>query len=110
MKYGHAHQRLQTPSTTNQLQAAAAAKVLLEEDSQKLQDAYQFLRRAELRRQIVHRRSESAVKRDSRDFIVWARSMFPDEPQDVACEQFEEMWNNHTMTVRNMFEKIRDEL
>jgi glutamate-ammonia-ligase adenylyltransferase len=110
MKHGHAFPQLQTPSTTNQLQAAAEAKVLLEEDSQQLQDAYQFLRRAELRRQIVHRRSENAVKRDSRDFIVWARSMFPDEPQDTACEQFEEMWHNHTVTVRSIFEKIRDEL
>jgi glutamate-ammonia-ligase adenylyltransferase len=110
MKHGHANPQLQTPSTTNQLQAAAEAKVLLEEDSQKLQDAYQFLRRAELRRQIVHRRSENAVKRGSRDFIVWARSMFPDEPENVACEQFEETWNNHTMAVRGIFEKIRDEL
>jgi glutamate-ammonia-ligase adenylyltransferase len=110
MKHGHAFPQLQTPLTTNQLQAAAEAKVLLEEDSQKLQDAYQFLRRAELRRQIVHRRSENAVKRDSRDFIVWARSMFPDHPEDVACELFEETWNNHTVTVRNIFEKIRDEL
>jgi glutamate-ammonia-ligase adenylyltransferase len=110
MKHGHAHPQLQTPSTINQLQAAAAVKVLLEEDSQKLQEAYQFLRRAELRRQIVHRRSESAVKRDSRDFIVWARSMFPDEPENIACEQFEDMWNNHTVTVRSIFEKIRDEL
>jgi glutamate-ammonia-ligase adenylyltransferase len=110
MKHGNAHPQLQTPSTTNQLQAAAEAKVLLEEDAQKLQDAYQFLRRAELRRQIVHRRSENAVKRDSRDFIVWARSMFPDVTESIACEQFEVMWNNHTVTVRNIFEKIRDEL
>jgi len=110
MKHGHAHPQLQTPSTWDQLQAAAAAKVLSEEHSQKLCDAYQFLRRAELRRQIVHRRSENVVKRDSRDFIVWARSMFPDEAENIACEQFEETWNNHTVIVRDVFEQVRDGL
>lgn len=110
MKHGNAHPQLQTPSTWYQLQAATEAKVLSEEHAQKLCSAYHFLRRAELRRQIVHRRSENAVKRDSRDFIVWARSMFPDQPEKIACEQFEETWNNHTVTVRSIFEQVRDEL
>src|SRR5690606_12396069 len=94
MKHGNMYPQLQTPSTVQQLHAAADAKVLSEGDFHPLKDAYQFLRRAELRRHIVHRRSESAVKRESRDFVVWARSMFPDQPENIACEQFEETWNN----------------
>lgn len=110
MKHGSAHPQLQTPSTLRQLEAAADAKVLSAEQAQSLSAAYHFLRRAELRRQIVHRRSENAVKRDSRDFVVWARSMFPELPQDSACEQFEEIWNNYTVTVRRIFEQVREKL
>ncbi|MEO6907990.1 MAG: putative nucleotidyltransferase substrate binding domain-containing protein [Abditibacteriaceae bacterium] len=110
MKYGHAYPQLQTPSTWDQLLGAAEAKVLSQEQVHALCEAYQFLRRAELRRQIVHRRSENVVKKDSRDFIVWARSMFPDEPEDVACEKFEECWTRYTVAVRSIFEIVREEL
>ena len=110
MKYGFAHPSLQTPNTLRQLEAARAAGRISAADFETLELAYLWLRRAELRLQIAREGGAAAIKRDAADFKVWARAMFPGVPIEEAKARFENAWSQHTSGVRQIFERVRDEL
>ncbi|RYG72987.1 hypothetical protein EON80_03665, partial [bacterium] len=110
MKHGAQHHELQTPNTLRQLKAAHTAGLLSSEELQVLDDAYTWLRRAELRWQIAREGGTSVVKRGSNDAILWARAVFPALPIDEAQAKFENEWQVHTGTARAVFERVRDEL
>ena len=108
MKYGFAHPSLQTPNTLRQLEAARAARLISADDFERLELAYLWLRRAELRLQIAREGGAAAIKRGAADFTVWARAMFPGVPIEEAKARFESAWSQHTSGVRAVFERVRD--
>ncbi len=108
MKHGFAHPSLQTPNTLRQLEAARAAHLISADDFERLEMAYLWLRRAELRLQIAREGGAAAIKRDAPDFTTWARAMFPGVPIEEAKTRFEAAWIQHTSHVRRLFERVRD--
>ena len=108
MKNGARFPDLQTPNMLRQIEAARAAALLSDEEAIHLRDAYVFLRRAELRLQIVHGRSSKALASKSPEFASWARAVFPDESD--AATHFESVWKAHTEAARRVMERVRDEL
>ncbi len=110
LKHGAKFEALQTPNTRRQLEASRDVGVLSGEEHEALLHAYDWLRRAELRLQIAREGAPSSLKRDSSDFSIWARAVFPDLPSDEAPVVFEETWRVHTLRARGVFERVRDEL
>ena len=110
MKWGFAHPDLQTPNTLFQLEAARQAELISPEEYERLEAAYLWLRRAELRLQIAREGGAAAIKGGSPDFKIWARALFPGLPVDAATSSFAAAWLHHTGNVRQVFERVRDEL
>ena len=110
MKHGFKYPGLQTPNTLRQLEAARDLELISPDDFEQLELAYLWLRRAELRLQIAREGGAAAIKRDAADFTIWARAMFPGVPVDEAKARFESAWTQHTSNVRQIFERIREEL
>ena len=110
MRWGARFLSLQTPGTMRQLEAARDAELISPAEFEQLELAYIWLRRAELRLQIAREGGASAIKRESPDFSIWARAMFPGVPIDEAKARFESAWLQHTSNVRRIFERVRDEL
>jgi len=75
-----------------------------------LEDAYTWLRRAELRLQIAREGAVANVKRGSADARLWARAMFPGLEESEATARFENEWAFHTQGAREVFERVRDAL
>ena len=110
MKNGARFPMLQTPNTLRQIEAARDCGLLSEHDAKVLRDAYVFLRRAELRLQITQEQAARAPKKESREWISWARSLFPDENEEAASAKFEEQWHMSTHASRQVMEQVRDAL
>ena len=110
MRWGARFLSLQTPGTMRQLEAVRDAELISPTEFEQLELAYIWLRRAELRLQIAREGGASAIKRESPDFSIWARAMFPGVPIDEAKARFESAWLQHTSNVRRIFERVRDEL
>ncbi|PQV63190.1 glutamate-ammonia-ligase adenylyltransferase [Abditibacterium utsteinense] len=108
MKHGAKFPNLQTPNTRRQLLAAREAGVLAPDEYQVLEDAYTWLRRAELRLQIAREGAASGVKRGSDDAALWARALFPGLKNGEATERFEGEWTAHTQRARQVFERVCD--
>ncbi len=108
MKHGARFPALQTPNTRCQLLGARDAGVLAPGEWQILDDAYTWLRRAELRLQIAREGAVSVVKRGSDDAALWARALFPGLENDEATALFETQWKHHTQRARQVFEQVRD--
>ena len=110
MKHGARFPALQTPNTRRQLLAARDAGVLSPEQWQVLDEAYTWLRRAELRLQIAREGAVSSVKRGSSDAELWARAVFPGLENGEAIARFESEWKTQTEGARAVFESVRDAL
>ena len=110
LKNGAHHAALQTPNTRAQLQAALGAHLLASIEFEAMLTAYDWFRRAELRLQIAREGAPFSVKRDSNDFEIWARAVFPQLSADEAPIVFEETWRIHSQNVRLIFERVRDML
>ncbi|BCM90627.1 bifunctional glutamine synthetase adenylyltransferase/adenylyl-removing enzyme [Abditibacteriota bacterium] len=110
LKNGAATGALQTPNTRAQLDAAREGHLLASIEFDAMRTAYDWFRRAELRLQIAREGVPSSLKRDSKDFEIWARAVFPQLPPDEAPVVFEETWRAHSQNVRLIFERIRDML
>ena len=68
------------------------------------------VRLVELRLQITQENAPRVVKKSSGQMVALSRSLFPDESNEVAQEKLEEQWSSITRAVRQVFEKVRDEL
>jgi len=110
LRHGATFPDLQTTHTLGQITAAEQAELLPAIDAETLRNAYTFLRRAELRLQITQEHAVHSVKHGSKEFAAWARSVFPDEPREVATARFEEEWQQHTGAARKVMERVRDGL
>ena len=110
LKHGHRFPQLQTPNTRAQLGAAREVSLLAGVEFDAIRGAYDWLRRAELRLQIAREGAPSSVRRDSPDFHIWARAVFPQLSAEEAPIVFEETWRIHAANVRLIFERIRDML
>lgn len=110
LKHGARVSWLQTPNTLFQIEAARAAELLSDEESRVLSDTYVFLRRAELRLQVTQEHVVKAVKAGSKEWVAWTRSLFPEEPNEVATQRFKEQWQTSTQAARRVMERVRDEL
>ena len=110
MKFGARFESLQTPSTRLQLRAARDAELFAESEFGAVDEAYTWLRRAEVRLQIAREGASGAVKRDSSDFAIWARAVFPALEESEAVARFESEWKEHTSRAREVFERVRDAL
>lgn len=108
MKHGTRFPALQTPNTLWQLGAARNAMLLSEGEFQTLENAYTWLRRAELRWQIAREGALSGVKRGGEDAKVWARALFPGMENEAAMIRFEDEWKTQTQGARAVFERVRD--
>ncbi len=107
LRHGAAFPALQTPNTRAQLGAARDGGYLSDAEHATLLAAYDWLRRAELRWQIARDGARSGVRRDSPDFRIWARAVFPNASGDDASALFEQTWDAHTRSTRAIFERIR---
>ncbi len=110
LKNGGEYEALQTPNTRAQLEAAHDAHLLARIEFEAMRTAYDWFRRAELRLQIAREGAPSSLKRDSKDFEIWARAVFPQLIAEEAPVVFEETWRVHSQNVRLIFERIRDML
>lgn len=110
MKYGAQFPALQTPNTRRQLLAARDAQLLSDAEYQVLDEAYTWLRRAELRFQIAREGAAAGVKRGSADAQLWARAVFAGLENGEATAQFETQWMAHTQAAREVFERVRDSI
>ncbi len=109
LKNGARLPALQTPNTLRQVEAARGAELLSPAEANALRDAYTFLRRAELRLQITQEHAGRALRHGTPEWTSWARSIFPDEP-DQAAARFETEWRANTQAARAVMERVRDEL
>ena len=73
--HGGADPRLRSPNTMEAMRRLAAAGHLAEGDAALLADAYRFLRRLELRLQIVHDRETGRLPSNPFDLLTLARRM-----------------------------------
>jgi len=110
LRFGAKFEALQTPNTRRQLEAAQGAGLLSGAEYEAMIGAYDWLRRAELRLQIAREGAPPALKRDSSDFQIWARAVFPLLAPEEARATFEETWRLHTQNARAIFERVRDGL
>lgn len=110
LKHGARHPAIQVPNTRQQLAAALQAGVLEAAAGEALQQAYTFFRRAELRLQISQDHARSAVRRDSPEFIIWARAATGAADPAAAVELFAGSWGEHAARVRAIMEYVRDSL
>jgi len=110
LKFGARFEALQTPNTRRQLEAAKNAGLLSDAEYEAMTSAYDWLRRAELRLQIAREGAMPGLKRDSSDFRIWARALFPLLAPEEAPVVFEETWRLHTANARAVFERVRDAL
>jgi glutamate-ammonia-ligase adenylyltransferase len=110
MKHGAKHPEMQTPNTRRQLGAAHEAGLLTGEELRAMDDAYTWLRRAELRWQVAREGGASVVKRGSNDAMIWARALFPALAGEEATERFAGEWTLHTARAHEVFERVRNEL
>jgi glutamate-ammonia-ligase adenylyltransferase len=99
---------MQTPNTLRQLEAAQGAGLLTEAEFTALQNAYVFLRRAELRLQITQEGGVKAIKTGTTEFEAWARAIYPTD--ESAAERFTEEWTHFTAEARKVFERVRNEI
>lgn len=109
LRHGRRLPALRNPNTLGRIEAACDAGLLTSDETAALRDSYYFLRRAELRLQITQESAAGGVKRNSADFIAWARAVF-DEPSDSAATRFESEWRRYTSATRMVMERVRDEL
>ncbi|MBW3637917.1 MAG: hypothetical protein KY445_15855, partial [Armatimonadetes bacterium] len=110
MKHGARFPAMQTPSTRGQLGAARDAELLSESEWKSLDEAYTWLRRAELRLQIAQEGGATTARRGSVQAALWARAAFPGLENGAATARFESEWTMHTARAREVFERVRDEL
>ena len=110
LKWGAKFPVLRVANTRRQLVGAWESGLISESEFGILQNAYFWLRRAELRLQIAGENGVAALKRDSSDAQIWARALFPELENDAALARFDEQWQFHTRAVREVFERVRAEI
>jgi len=108
LKFGARFPDMQTPNTLHVLRAADEAQVLASTQARALEEAYVFLRRAEIRLHTALDVRGSSLKQSTPEWKAWARAVFPhaDEPE----QEFEEAWRAHSQKVREIFEDVRAKL
>ncbi len=102
--YGAAHPEVRTPATLAGIERLAAAGLLAEDDAEILASGWRFLRRLELRMQIIHDRPMDRISPSAQERRTLARRM--GLPGGVAGEALMDAVGRSSRSIRRSFHRI----
>ena len=105
--HGHADPGLRSPTTLVTLAELGAAGYMAADDSERLADAYRFLRTVEHRLQLVEEQQTHTVPDDPSALDALARVLgYRDRPEGDASACFDHDLRRHRLAVRSIHERV----